>query len=94
VDKTLVEDNTQQPEPSSSGCSVVAAVSDRRILFVNTFRRSVVVQFAVAALYERRKPLSIQARRSQTAATEIKLHHYPAVRDRRYGKLRNCIPAR
>jgi hypothetical protein len=37
----------------------------------------VVSQFAVAALSERRKPLRIQERRSETAATEFKLRHYP-----------------
>jgi len=34
-------------------------------------------QFAVAALYERRKLLRNKVRRSQTAATATKLHHYP-----------------
>ena len=34
-------------------------------------------QFAVAALSERRNSLRIQSRRSETAATRIKLTHYP-----------------
>jgi hypothetical protein len=33
--------------------------------------------FAVAALSERRNSLRIQDRRSETAATKIKLTHYP-----------------
>jgi outer membrane protein TolC len=36
----------------------------------------VVGQFAVAALSERRNRLRIQGRRSETAATRIKLTHY------------------
>ena len=38
--------------------------------------RQVVGQFAVAALSERRNSLRIQDRRSETAATKIKLTHY------------------
>ena len=41
-------------------------------------RPAVVGQFAVAALSEHREPLRIQERRSETAATEFKLGHYPA----------------
>jgi hypothetical protein len=37
---------------------------------------AVVGQFAVAALSERRDSLRIQDRRSETAATKIKLTHY------------------
>jgi hypothetical protein len=37
----------------------------------------VVGQFAVVALSERRNSLRIQDRRSETAATNIKLSHYP-----------------
>jgi hypothetical protein len=36
-------------------------------------------RFAVAALSERRSSLRIQGRRSETAATRIKLTHYPNV---------------
>jgi hypothetical protein len=35
-----------------------------------------VSQFAVAALSERRKPLGIQERRSETVATEFRLRNY------------------
>jgi hypothetical protein len=42
----------------------------------NLTRRRVVGQFAVAALSERRNSLRIQDRRSETAATKIKLTHY------------------
>jgi hypothetical protein len=44
---------------------------------------SVVSQFAVAALSECCKPLRIQERRSETAATEFKLRHYRLVCRRR-----------
>jgi len=40
-------------------------------------RTSVVGEFVVAALSERRNPLRVQGRRSETAATRIKLTHYP-----------------
>jgi hypothetical protein len=49
---------------------------------------SVVGQFAVAALSERRKFLRLQARRSETAATEAKLIQY-----RFFGRLSNILPS-
>src|SRR5208337_1980937 len=51
-------------------------------IFLATIADSVVGQFAVAALSERRNSLRIQDRRSETAATKRKLTHY-----RRFSKL-------
>jgi len=46
-------------------------------LSVLSTRIMVVAQFAVAALYERRKLLKNKSRRSLTAATATKLRHHP-----------------
>jgi|GEM_PF-823842 len=51
----------------------------RRLFSGGAARKTVVVQFAVAALYERRKPLGIQVRRSQTAATAAADLDYSAI---------------
>jgi hypothetical protein len=60
--------------PAPRNCYVPSIV-----LSVSAFKRFWVVgQFAVAALSERRNSLRIQNRRSETAATKIKLTHYRA----------------
>ena len=48
----------------------------RALRTVKESNEGVVGQFAVAALSERRNSLRIQDRRSETAATKIKLTHY------------------
>ena len=48
---------------------------------VKSILLSVLSQFAVAALSERRKSLRIQDRWSETAATKFRLRHYPPLPD-------------
>jgi hypothetical protein len=77
-------------ETGQSGGFARAAVETLRSEALQTLRDerlSVVSQFAVAALGarpdligERRNPLRTQTRRSETAATVLKLRYYQAVR--------------